>query len=70
MRVGVTLAITGAIVSELVASDAGLGYLMTYGRSIYDSSMVLAAALTMVSIAVIAYLIVAALEHILIDWDG
>lgn len=69
VRVGITLAMTGAIVGEFVSSEAGLGYLMTYGRSIYDSAMVLAAALTMVGVALVGYLVVGLLERLLITWE-
>jgi len=60
---------TGAIVGEFVASDAGLGYLMNLGRSDYDSAMVLAAALTIVGVALLGYLVVGLLEYVLISWD-
>jgi len=69
VKVGVTLAMTGAIVGEFVASDAGLGYLMNLGRSDYDSAMVLAAALTIVGVALLGYLVVGLLEYVLISWD-
>jgi NitT/TauT family transport system permease protein len=69
VRMGLTLAMTGAIVSEFVAASAGLGYMMELGRSEYDSPLLFAAATTMVALAVIGYLIVGLLEHVLIDWD-
>jgi len=69
VRVGVTLSMTGAVVGEFVASDAGLGYLMNFARNELDSALVLAAALTMVGVAMLGYLGVGLLERLLIDWE-
>jgi NitT/TauT family transport system permease protein len=69
VRMGLTLSMTGAIVSEFVAASAGLGYMMELGRNQYDSSLVFAAALTLVALAVIGYVFVGLLERVLIDWE-
>lgn len=69
VRLGLTLSMTGAIVAEFVASSSGLGYLMLVARSEYDAPMLFVAALSMVAVAVIAYLLVGLLEHLLITWD-
>lgn len=69
VRMGLTLSMTGAIVAEFVASDAGLGYLMTLARSEYDSALLFAASLTVVALAVAGYLVVALVEHLVVDWD-
>jgi len=69
VKMGLTLSMTGAIVAEFVAADAGLGYLMTLARSEYDSSLLFAASLTMAGLAVIGYLAINVLERMLIDWD-
>ena len=69
VRMGLTLAMTGAIVAEFVAASSGIGYAMEYARSIYDAPQLFAYALTMVGLAVIAYVIVGVLEHVLIDWE-
>jgi NitT/TauT family transport system permease protein len=69
LRMGLTLAMTGAIVAEFVASDSGLGYAMQYSRSLYDSPALFAYSLTMVGLAVAAFIVVGVLEHVLIDWD-
>jgi NitT/TauT family transport system permease protein len=69
IKMGLTLSMTGAIIAEFVASDSGLGYLMTLARSEYDSALLFAASLTMVGLAVLGYALVNALERALIDWD-
>ena len=69
VKMGLTLSMTGAIIAEFVASDAGLGYLMTLARSEYDTPLLFVAALTMVALAVLGYLLINALEWFVIDWD-
>ena len=69
VKMGLTLALTGAVVGEFVASDVGLGNLMLRARFNYDAPLLYAALLTLVGLAVLAYAAVSALEHLLIDWD-
>jgi ABC-type nitrate/sulfonate/bicarbonate transport system permease component len=66
---GLTLSLTGAIVSEFVASSVGLGYLMSLARSEYDAPLVFVAALTMVGLAVLGYLLINLVEYLVVDWD-
>jgi NitT/TauT family transport system permease protein len=68
VRLGLTLAMTGAIVGEFVASDAGLGFLMVLSRTNFDASMVFAAALTMAAISTLMYKLVGWLDQALITW--
>ncbi|GAC1520272.1 MAG: ABC transporter permease [Herpetosiphon sp.] len=68
IKLGLSLAMTGALVSEFVAADAGLGYLMTLARSNYDSPMLYAASLTMAAVTFVGYALVTMLEHLIIDW--
>jgi putative riboflavin transport system permease protein len=68
VRLGLTLAMTGAIVGEFVASDAGLGFLMVLSRTNFDASMVFAAALTMAAISTLMYKFVGWLDQRLITW--
>jgi len=63
MKMSVTLAMTGALVAEFVASSAGLGYLLQLGRTEYDGAMVFAAALTVAAVSIIAYAGITALEY-------
>lgn len=65
VKMSLTLAMTGAIVAELVASSSGLGYLMQLGRSEYDGPAVFAAALTVAAVSVLGYAGVTALEQVL-----
>jgi NitT/TauT family transport system permease protein len=69
VKMGITLAMTGAVVGEFVAASAGLGYLMNFGRSLYNAPMVFAAALTIAAAAMLGYAAISVLQHILIDWE-
>lgn len=69
VKMGITLAITGAMVGEFVAASAGLGYLMNLGRTAYDIPTVFVAAFTMTAIGIIGYVSVSLLEHLLITWE-
>ena len=69
VKMGVTLSMTGAVVGEFVAADAGLGYLMNLGRTAYDTPTVFAASLTMAGLATFGFGAVTALEHLLIRWE-
>lgn len=68
IRLGLTLALTGAIVGEFVASDAGLGFLMILARTNFDPAMVFAAALTMVALSTLLYKSIGWLERAVVDW--
>jgi NitT/TauT family transport system permease protein len=68
IRLGLTLAMTGAIVGEFVASDSGLGFLMVLSRTNFDAAMVFAAALTMAAISTLLYKFVGWLDQALITW--
>jgi NitT/TauT family transport system permease protein len=63
VKMSITLAMTGALVAEFVASSSGLGYLLQLGRTDYDGPMVFAAALTVAAVSVIAYAGITALER-------
>ncbi|HET8629830.1 MAG TPA: ABC transporter permease [Thermomicrobiales bacterium] len=69
IKMGLTLAMTGAVVGEFVAADAGLGYLMNLGRTAYDAPEVFAAALTMAGVAILGYAGVSLLERLIITWE-
>ncbi|MCO5177972.1 MAG: ABC transporter permease [Thermomicrobiales bacterium] len=69
IKMGLTLSMTGAMVGEFVSSSAGLGYMMTLGRTAYDIPMVYVAALMMSLVATLGYLGVSLLERLLITWE-
>lgn len=67
MRVGVTLAVIGAIVGEWAGADRGLGVLINLARgSLFDFPLMFATLLTVAGIAVLLYLAVVLVERALI----
>ena len=68
VRMGLTLAMTGAVVGEFVAADSGLGFLMVLARTNFDPAVLFAAAITMAALSIVAYTGIGWLERRLIDW--
>jgi NitT/TauT family transport system permease protein len=68
IRMGLTLAMTGAVVGEFVAADSGLGFLMVLARTNFDPAVLFAAAITLAGLSILGYSLVGALEQWLIDW--
>jgi len=67
MRVGVTLAVIGAIVGEWAGADRGLGVLINIARgSMFDFPLMYATLATIAAIAVALYLIVVLVERALV----
>jgi NitT/TauT family transport system permease protein len=67
MRVGVTLAVIGAIVGEWAGADKGLGVLINLARgSLFDFPLMFATLLTVALIAVVLYVVVVVAERVLV----
>lgn len=67
MRVGVTLAVIGAIVGEWAGADRGLGVLIFLARgSLFDFPLMFATLITIAAIAVLLYLAVVIVERALV----
>ena len=66
-RIGVTLAVVGAIVAEWAGGDSGLGVLINLARgSMFDIPLMFATLLTIALMGVALYLIVVAIERRLV----
>ena len=70
LKVGVTLAVIGAVVGEFVGADRGLGFLINLSRGIFDTPLLFVALFTLVIIALILYGAVNWLESRLLVWRG
>ena len=67
MRVGVTLAVVGAIVGEWAGAERGLGVLINLARgSLFDIPLMFATLVTIALLGIVLYLIVVAIEHRLV----
>lgn len=69
LKIGVTLAVIGAVVAEFVGADRGLGYLINLARGILDTPLLFVALATLIIIAVLLYAVVSLLEHRLLAWQ-
>ena len=69
LKIGVSLAVIGAIVAEFVGADRGLGFLINLSRGILDTPLLFVALAALVVIAVLLYGAVAWLEHRLLAWQ-
>jgi NitT/TauT family transport system permease protein len=66
-RVGVTLAVVGAIVAEWAGADRGLGVLINLARgSLFDTALLFATLITIAGIGICLYLVVALIERVLL----
>jgi NitT/TauT family transport system permease protein len=67
MRVGVTLAVVGAIVGEWAGADRGLGVLINVARgSLFDTPLMFATLLTIALVGIALYLVVIVIERRLV----
>jgi NitT/TauT family transport system permease protein len=67
MRVGVTLAVVGAIVGEWAGAERGLGVLINLARgSLFDIPLMFATLLTIALVGIVLYLVVVAIERRLV----
>jgi NitT/TauT family transport system permease protein len=71
LRIGVTLAVVGAIVAEWAGGDQGLGVLINLARgSMFDIPLMFATLLTIALLGLLLYLAVVALERRLTGRSG
>lgn len=70
MKISITLAIIGVIVSEFVASQEGIGYLIKLSGGLLDTPLMMAA-ITVLSISgLILYWIIGELERMAVYWQS
>jgi NitT/TauT family transport system permease protein len=69
VKLGLTLAITGAVIGEFISSDSGLGFMLTLGRGLFDTRLVFVGLVSLATLTIIAYTAVTLMENALIDWE-
>ena len=65
LKVGITLAVVGAVVAEFVGADKGLGYLIQVANGRVDTPLLLAAVVIISATGIALYLLVERLEPLL-----
>ncbi|MEJ2551849.1 MAG: ABC transporter permease [Anaerolineales bacterium] len=68
LKVGATLSVIGAVVGEFVGSDEGLGFLINVGRGVFDTSLVFVAVIMLITLALVLYGLVTAVERRVLAW--
>ena len=68
LKVAVSFAFIGSVISETVASNKGIGYLVVSASSSFDIPLAFAGLLVLSVMGVILYAIFAALEKVVIYW--
>jgi sulfonate transport system permease protein len=69
MKVAVGFAFTGAVVGEFVAATSGLGYLLSFAQSTYNSALMLALVLLIMVVVLLIFAIAGRLEKHLLRWN-
>jgi NitT/TauT family transport system permease protein len=69
MKISITLAIIGVIVSEFVASQEGIGYLIKLAGGLLDTPLMLAAIVALSISGLVLYGIIAAAESWAVYWQ-
>jgi NitT/TauT family transport system permease protein len=69
MKVAVGFAFTGAVVGEFVAASRGLGYLLSFAQSTYNSALVFALILLILAVVLLIFSLAGRLEKHLLRWN-
>ncbi len=70
MKISITLAIIGVIVSEFVASQEGIGYLIKLSGGLLDTSLMMAAISVLSISGLLLYWIIAEVERFAVYWHS
>ncbi len=68
LKVGIVQAVIGAIVAEWMSGKQGLGYILTYASSTYDTPMLLAGIIVTIVLGIATYQVISVLEDKFLYW--
>lgn len=68
LRLSIIQAVIGAIVAEWIAGDVGLGFLLIFGSTTYNSTLLVATIIATSLLGVGCYLVVQVVERRLLSW--
>src|SRR5262249_62365338 len=66
---GLELTMLGAIVGEFVAASRGLGYLLSFAQSTFNSALMLAIVLLIMAVVLVICALAGRLERYLLRWN-
>lgn len=67
-RVGIIDAMTGAALAEFISSERGLGYLLVYGNTTYQTPLLIVAIILIVAVGLSLYQVILLVERRAISW--
>ena len=70
MKVGISLALVGAIVGEFVASDHGLGYIILTAQGTFETAQIFAANILLGVAGIVLFWAIALAERQLLPWHA
>ena len=68
LKVAITLALVGSVISETIAANVGIGYLMLNASSRFDVPLVFASLVVVAAMGVAIYALFATLETRFTGW--
>jgi NitT/TauT family transport system permease protein len=68
LKIAITLAFVGSVISETVAANDGIGFLMQEASAHFDIALVFAGLVVIAAMAVVSYAICAGIEQRLTGW--
>jgi NitT/TauT family transport system permease protein len=69
LKVAVGFAFTGACVGEFVAASRGLGYLLSFAQSTFNSALMMAIVLLIMMVVLVIFALAGRLEKYLLRWN-
>src|SRR5256714_2774391 len=69
LKVAVGFSFTGAVVGEFVAATRGLGYLLSFAQSTYNSALMLALVVLIMVVVLVIFAVAGRLERHLLRWN-
>jgi len=69
LKIAVGFAFTGAVVGEFVAASRGLGYMLSFAQSTYNSALMFAIVVLIMAVVLIIFSIAGRLEKHLLRWS-
>jgi NitT/TauT family transport system permease protein len=69
-KISITLAVVGAVVGEFVASDTGLGYVISYANISLETEVMFAGIVVLSALGVAFFLAVVLVERLMLSWQA
>jgi len=68
MRIAIVLSVVGAIIAEFVAGTTGIGWLIIYGKAMFNTPQIFAALFSAAIVGIVLFRIVVLMERKLMPW--